>query len=229
MLINYWLRRSDLSHDQLARIADWGLGETGWLTSTQISHLRNRNVARGASARNIDGIAGANRAIWLWNDQGHDVAMQELGPHSSWGVDPEALGRAIWLPSERHPGECLDYGEIASVNAGRLTLGYLNAVALSPSEAPDLSVRLSALLNELVSGGTPAEGIGRVLDAYPLDDLERREHVRDLMLGAHWTQEQMERELYVIAVTISRLRGEQNSDYGPAQLHAELASHRRRT
>lgn len=228
-MLNYWLRRSDLSHEQLAGLVDWGLGERGWLISSQISHLRNGNVARGASARNIDGMAGANRAIWLWHERGEQEALRELGPHSSWGVDLEALGRAIWLPSPADQTRCLDYGEISSVNAGRLVLPYLATPVLSPTEATELSLKVGALLNQLVAGGTPAEGIGRVLDAYPIEDAERRQRLRDVLLGGTWTREELEQELYVLAVTISRLRNDELGDYGPAQLHAELAASRRRT
>ena len=228
-LINYWLRKADLSHEQMARIADWGLGEAGCLSASQLSHLRNRNVARGASARNIDGLAGANRAIWLWQEKGEQRAIKLLGPYHAWRVEPEWLDGAYWLPAEDDPAQPLEFADFALIDAGHLRLPYLEGQTLSPTESPDLSMRLSELLNGLATGGTPAEGIGRIMAAYPLEDQARRDRLRDLLLGAAWTREELEGELYALAVLVATLRGVPVSDYGPAELHAELSSHRRRT
>ena len=228
-LVNYWLRRSDLSHEQLARLADWGLGEAGCLSKSQISHLRNRNMHRGASARNLDGLAGANRAIWLWQEKGEERTIRILGPYHSWQVEPEWLDHAYWLPAEDDPAQPLEYADFALVDAGHLKLSYLDGQSLSPTESLDVSLRLGALLNSLAAGGTPAEGIGRIMAAYPLEDEARRHRLRDLLLGAAWTREELEEELYALAVTVATLRGASISHYGPAELHAELSSHRRRT
>lgn len=228
-LLNHWLRNGELSHEQLSRIADWGLGEAGWLSPSQISHLRNRNMARGANAKNIEGLTGANHAIWLWQSAGPEQAIKALGPHSTWQVDAEWLDRAIWLPEPGSTTEPLSYGDFAEVNAGRLKLSYLDGQSLSPGEATDISQRLSDLLNSLAAGGTPAEGFARILDAYPLEDQARRERLRDLLLGSIWSREELEAELYALAVTVATLRGKELSSYGPAELHAELSAHRRRT
>lgn len=227
-LINYWLRRGGLSHRQLAQIADWGLGESGWLTSTQISHLRNRNMARGATARNLEGLAGANQAIWLWQTKGPEHAVKALGPFSAWQVQERWLDDAIWLPVDDSI-EPLGYADFAEINAGRLQLSYMDGQSLSDTESDDLSQRLSDLLNSLAAGGTPAEGFARILAAYPLEDQARRDRLRDLLLGAIWSRQELEAELYALAVTVATLRGLPVSSYGPADLHAELSNHRRRT
>lgn len=228
-LVNYWMRRSGLSHEQMARIADWGLGEAGWLSRSQISHLRNRNFARGANAQSLEGLAGANHAIWLWKAGGPERAIEELGPHSTWQIQPEWLDDAIWLPRDGSTTEPLDYGDFSEINAGRLRLSYIDGQLLSPTEAEDLSTHLSDLLNSLAAGGTPAEGFARILNAYPLADQDRRNRLRDLLLGAIWSREELERELYALAVTVATLRGVPVSEYGPAELHAELSGHRSRT
>lgn len=230
LLVNYWMKRSELSHDQMARIADWGLGEAGWLSAPQLSHIRNRQLARGVSARNLEGLYGANRAIWLWQTQGQPAALRELGPHSSWRVDPESLDGAIWLPKAADDTAPLSYGDFAEINAGhQLQLPYLQDVALSPSEGADLSQRLYGLLNDLAGPGRPADGIARVLAAYPVADPERQRRIRDLMLGEWLTSEELEQELLALAQTISTLRGVPADHYTPADLHSELSSHRRRT
>lgn len=228
-LVNYWLRKAGLSHEQLARIADWGCGEANCISKSQISHLRNRNVARGASPRNLDGLAGANRAIWLWQAKGPDAAIKALGPHHSWNVEREWLDRAIWLPAEDEPSQPLDFADFAAIDAGHLKLGYLGQMVLSPSESAEISAKLTDLLNTLGGSGSAMEQIARILAAYPLTDPTRRERLRDLMLGGTWSREELEQELYALAVLVATLRGVTPASYGAAELHAELSAHRRRT
>lgn len=227
-VLNYWMRRSDLTHQQMARIADWGLGEGGLLSPSQISHLRNRNILRGASPRNLDGLVGANRAIHLWHTEGQEGAWRKLGPHPAWRVEREWLDGAIWLARPDDETQPLTYGDFAELSVGYLTLPYLGEVSLSPTEWSDLSLRLNQLLNSLATGGTPMEGIARVVAAYPIQDPARQARLRDLLLGATWTREELETELYALAVLVATLRGIPVSDYGPTQLHAELSSPGRR-
>jgi hypothetical protein len=227
-LCNYWLRRSGLSLDALAALADYGLGEKGFLLPSQISHIRNAKLHRGVPPKCLDGLAAANRAIWLWKERGTQALLSELGPFSSWGVAEDWLEGAIWLPSERHQGEPLGFGELCCIGAGWLRLSYLGQ-AVSPAEADDLSERLSALLGDLVGGGSPAEGLARLLAAYPIEDQARRDRLRDLLLGERWSHGQLEAELYALAITVSRLRGQDEASFPPDALHAELTAHRRRT
>lgn len=228
-LLNYWLRRSELSQDQFGKIVDWGLGEPGWLSSSQITHIRNRKLVRGVSSRNLEGMAGANRAIWLWHTVGQQGAWQELGPHTSWKVLQEWLDGAIWLPCADDETKPLTFGHFCEINAGMLQVPYLQDVSLSPTESAVLSKQLYSLLNELAGGGTPAEGIARVIAAYPVTDANRQRRLRDLMVGEPWTREELEREMYALSVAVSTLRGLEDGSYGPAALHAELSADRRRT
>lgn len=229
LVVNAWLRRSDLSLLEMSRIAGWGLGEDGCLSKSQLSQLKNRNIVRGASAKNLDGLAGANQAIWLWQERGEEEAIRRLGPPSSWQVTPEQLERSIWLHDPEFPDEALAYGDFAEIDAGYLQLPYLGAAVLSPSEATSLSLALAKLLNGLAAGGTPMDGINKVLDAYVSDDPERRERLRDLMLGGLWTHEELEAELGALALMVARLRGVPASEFGPYELHAELSAGRRRS
>lgn len=227
-LVNYWIRRSELTQRQLGLIADWGLGEAGWLIPSQISHLRNRDIVRGASAKSLQGLAGANYALWLWHTKGQRQAWQELGPHTGWKVQGEWLDGAIWLPTADDDTKPLGLGHFAEIGAGLIKLPYLKDVALSPTESIELSGRMAALLNDLAGGGTPAEGIARVLKAYPITEPTRQRRLRDLMLGDRWTREELEEEMYALAATVNSLRCLQEGSYGPADLHAELSAHRRR-
>lgn len=228
-VLNWWLKRSDLSHERMARIADWGLGDNGFLIASQISHLRRRNVVRGASSKALDAMAGANRAIWLWHTAGPRGAAQELGSHLAWEIEPEWLDGATWLPKPEDDTKPLDFVDFCQINSGYLTLPYLEPVALSPRESAVTGAEVADLLNRLAAGGTPAEGIARVLAAYPVDDVGRQQRLRGLMLGEPWSTEELEGEMLALAMTISTLRCLPEGSYGPAELHAELSSQRRRT
>ena len=231
LLLNYWMKRSELSHDRMSRIADWGLGESGWLAAPQISYLRNRQLARGANARSLEGMWAANRALWLWHTKGPQAAVTELGPFSSWGVTEDSLDGAIWLPRADDDTLPLSYGDLCEVSVGHQQLPYLQeaSLSLSPSEGEQLSELLHTLLNDLAGGGRPADGIARVLAAYPIDDPARRRRIQGLMLGDLLTSDELQEELYALAATVSALRGLEPGSYGPAALHAELSSHRRRS
>ena len=231
MLVNWWLKRSDLSQDRFSRIVDWSLGEAGWLSGPQISHIRNRQLARGVNAKSIEALTAANHALWLWHTKGPQVAIAELGPFSSWGVTEESLDGATWLPRADDETRPLSYGDLCEIVAGRLVLPYLQgeSLTLSPSEGERLSVLLSGLLNDLAGAGRPADGIARVLAAYPVDEPERRRRIQGLMLGELLSSEELQEELYALAITVATLRGVEPGSYGPAALHAELSSHRRRS
>jgi hypothetical protein len=228
-LLNWWLRQSGLSHEQLSRLADWGGGEQGLLIPSAISHLRRSNNARGPSMRNLEGLGAANRAIWLWQTKGEAAAIKELGNHSSHKVDSKWLDGAIWLATAEDERLPLDVVDLVQLSVGLLELPYLQQTAISPSESRDLSERLSALLNELAGGGTPAEGIRRVLEAYPVTDPIRQRRLRDLLLGEPFTREELEHEMLSLAACVNRLRGLPDGTYVPADLHAELTQGRKRT
>lgn len=227
-LLNWWMSRAGLSHDQLSRLAEWGGGESHLIIPSSISHLKRRNMSRGPSARQLEGLAAANRAIWLWQQKGEAAAIKELGPHTGLGIEAARLDGAIWLPTPEDDRIPLDYLDFVALAAGLLQLPYLQHQALSPSESVELSRQLGDLLNSLAGGGTPAEGIARVLAAYPLDDPDRRRRIRDLMLGEELSTEQLEEEMHALAVTVGSLRGLPEGSFRALDLHAELARDRRR-
>jgi len=132
--LNWWLARSNLSHDQVGAIADWAMSEKGWLSSPQLSHLRNGAVIK-PSHRNLDALGGLNEAIWLWQRRGAQVCLRRYGPHSAYRIQEEWLNDAKWLHHPEHTDEPLNYADFCELQAGYLTLPYLNEVNLSPSEA----------------------------------------------------------------------------------------------
>ncbi len=233
-VLNFWLSRSGLSHDQIGSIANWAMSERGWLSSPQLSHLRNASVVK-PSHRNLDAIGGANEAIWLWQQQGPEVCMRRYGPHSAYRIEDAWLSDAIWLHHPVHTDEALCYADFCDLQAGYLVLPYLGEVNLSPSETKTLNQALADLFDRLAQerlseGQSLRQALDIVLAAYPSTaSRDRREHLRNVIFGiAVYTKAELEKELFMLAETVRTLRGLPEGDYGPAELHAELSASRRR-
>lgn len=227
-LLNWWLQRSNLSHERMSLLAEWGGGEKKLLIPSVISHLKRRNVPSGPNLRNLEGLAGANRAIWLWQSKGDAAAIRELGPYSVHGIRPEWLDGACWLPSPEDESLPLDYVDLSLLLIGELKLPYLQDQVLNPSETEEVNQRLSELLNGLVAGLSPAEAIRKVLEAYPVRDDDRRARIRDLLLGEQLGLAELQEELHALAVVVGKLRGLPEGSFTAHDLHAELTRDRRR-
>ena len=233
-VLNFWLNRCGLSHEQLGSIADWAMSEKGWLSSPQLSHLRNGSVVK-PSHRNLDALGGANEAIHLWQQRGHQVCLKRYGPHSAYRIEDQWLNNAIWLHHPVHTDEALCYADFCDLQAGYLTLPYLGEVNLSPSEARNLSQALADLFDRLAQermgeGQTMRQALDTVLAAYPSSaSPDRRDHLRSVILGtADYSKAELEKELFLLAETVRQLRALPEGSYGPAELHAELSASRRR-
>ena len=234
-VLNFWMARAGLSHEQLGSLADWAMSEKGWLSSPQLSHLRNGSVVK-PSHRNLDALGGANEAIWLWQRRGEQVCLRRYGPHSAYRIEDQTLNNAIWLHHPVHTDEPLCYADFCDLQAGYLSLPYLGEVNLSPSEARSLSQALADLFDRLAQermgeGQSMRQALDSVLAAYPSSaSPDRRDHLRSVILGtADYTKAELEKELFMLAETVRQLRGLPEGDYGPAELHAELSASRRRS
>lgn len=228
-MLNHWLGRSGLSHDQLVAIAAWALGERGLLDSTVLSRIRNSRQVRGASWRHVDALAAANEAIWAWQTGGERKAWAQYGPHSGWGIRDQWLSDACWLEDPDHPGQPLRFSRTMEVLAGYLDLPYLSVTSLSPAEARRLSDGLSTLLEELIveRGWGPKRGSDELIAAYPVEDRARQRRLKALIVGdTSLSREELEAELHAIAEMIRVVRGLKQGSYGPEQLRAELRSDR---
>jgi hypothetical protein len=223
-LFNYWFARSpNVGHRPLASIIHWSIGEATGFDSGILSRIRNGKQARGAGLMHLDAFACANRAIWLWHTQGEQAAIQEFGPFSSWGVQPEWLQDAIWLPKADNDTQPLELGDFANLLAGRLDLPYLSG-QMSAGQAKRANDRLAELLDELAAeqGWGPREAIKRFTEAYPPTDHARCHRLKELLMGEQLTQNELELELAALAEMIRQVRGIKS--YGPGDLQAELLS-----
>ena len=233
-VLNFWLSRSGLSHEQLGSIADWAMSEKGWLSSPQISHLRNGSVVK-PSHKSLDALGGANEAIWRWQNNGLQECQKHYGPHSAYRIQDEWLSDAIWLHHPENTNKAINYADFCCLQAGYLVLPYLGEVNLSPSEAKPLSQALADLFDRLAQerlaeGQSMRHALDAVLAAYPSTaSRDRREHLRSVIMGsADYSRPELEKELSCLAETVRALRGLSEGEYGPAELHAELSASRRR-
>lgn len=222
-LLDHWVKRSRRTTRQMEAIAAWGLGERGRLSHALISRIINGK--NGASLPSLLAMEALNRGIWLWHAKGHDAAMAELGPPSSWDVKPEWLDEAIWLPvpdQQEHP---LDLADLCEVAAGRLELPYLGSRLLPPTSQRQVAEQLPRLLDQAIiaAGLSPMAGVRRLLEAYPVQDEHRRDRFRSVILGELMlTRDELQDELLAIAEAVAVTRGLPPGSYGPAQLLAEL-------
>ena len=228
-VINWWLGRSKLSHDQVAAIVHWALREPGSLGSSQLSHLRNARILR-PGVMMFEALAALNMAIYRWHKKGQEACLKLYGPFSSFGIEPAWLDDAIWLEHPDHPREPLVFGDFAEIFAGYLTLPGVG-VQLTQIDGPDLSRRLSGLLRDhcQAAGWGMEDAISHIFAAYPTDDANRRQRLVMVTLGQlDYTSEELEDELPDLASMIAALRQQPADSYGPSELQVELASARRR-
>jgi hypothetical protein len=230
-VLNWWFGRGSLSLRRVGIICDWVTAEKNLLPHSQLSHLRNSNI-RSPGLPNLDAISQVNQALWRWHVHGASDCLKHYGPHRPNGIEDNWLDDAVWLHHPDFPSEPLNLGDFAEIACGYLTLPYVGAINLSPSEARDLSQRLAHLLEQLAveQGAGIRAGIATVLDAYPVSDPKRRERLADVILGrTDYGEDDLRDELWDLAVTVATLRGEEPSSFGPTALHLELSSTRRRS
>jgi len=226
-LVGRWL--VPLSQERMATILEWAYGERTGIVGGQLSRLRNARHIRPVGLKYLDSLAEANRAIWTWQTQGPEAAIRQFGLHSNWGVQPEWLDAAVWLPRPDDAGQPLDLGDLAMVAAGRLTLPYLGE-AMSPAESSHATRELSDLLQDLAreQGWAPREAMEAFTEAYPSQSAGRQQMLKRIVLGdALLSPGELELELAALAEMIRVIRGDQVGSYGPAELRAELLSARR--
>lgn len=224
------MARGSMSHQRLACLADWGLGEHGWLGSSQISHLRNAKIEK-ASFRNLEALAAANGLIHCWQTQGPAACLERYGPMGAWGVQEAWPTEAAWVADPDHQGEPLDFEGFCSVFCGRLLLPDVTP-GVSQNDAQPMSQALAGIIDaELVRLGLGVrQGMARVMACYPSDNKTRRAMLEGCILGTRdYEADVLEQELYALAHLVSELRELPAGSYGPRELHAELMSSRSRS
>lgn len=228
--LNHWLSRGSLSNRQLARIADWGMEERGWLADTRVTDLRRNKFAKSLVTGYCDALGVANQAIWRWQTQGADAALAALGPPEAYRVKTEWLNGATWLAHPEYPAEPLGPADWFEIASGYLHLDYVASPVLAPREGPMITEEFCDLVMGLMPELSTRDRLRKILKAYPVSDVDRREKLASALQGiSTYSSEEFQDELFSLSRIVIALRGLSSRDYGPVELYAELTEHRRQT
>lgn len=175
--ILYWLKRSSLSHGQMAAIAAWYSDDDDLLHTSQISKLRNGGL-KTPFLKCFEGLEAANLAMAGWHQEGPQVMCRRHGPLPR-EVTADEMSQTIWLP-DPVTGKPLDFCGFTQVFIGRIKLPGITALEVSSGEARAISEVIGAELDawlaaqgglrngwppferELAAHGVPVESIAQL-------------------------------------------------------------------
>lgn len=229
-LLNWWMGQSSWSHAQMGAVADWATGERKWLSSPQLSHIRNANVKQ-VGFQNLLGMGAVNQAVHCWHEQGERDAIRRYGMFSRHGITEELLAGSAWLRHPQREKEPLQFHDFCDVFVGLLEIPYVSEVVISPHETRTLTDEIAQLLDDLTAqtGLGLRGGMAEILRHYPIKDTDRIERLQSVILGQYvYSQSECEEELFALSQLVSDLRGLPRGTYGPREFYAEVSNGRRR-
>lgn len=226
-LVGHWQDSSHLSNAQFAGLCDWANGGDSPIHKSTVSHLRNRNYARGASLPVLEALAAANVTVHKWATGGRDALVATLGPPEPRGISATAVGGTIWLPRLDDPALPLGLCEFVRVAVGQLDLPYVG-LTLAGDESERLSTELVDLLWSLVADVPGRDALTRIVSAVP-DSPGTRAAVTALLTGATWDRDELQGRLPEMAAAVGQLQHGDPAAITPSDLLARLSAGRRRT
>jgi hypothetical protein len=147
-VLGYWLSRSRWSFRQLQELTQWATGEARPLHSSAIAHVRNGNL-RQPGFKIFEALDAVNLAVDDWQQHGADFCTQRYGPLPR-NIAPSDLEGAIVLqhPATQEPITLCDWFLIF---CGRLQLPCADTISITPSQAPDASTKLLAMIDDAIA------------------------------------------------------------------------------
>lgn len=195
----------DVSHPEMALLADWATNEPGCLHTSQLSHLRNQKM-RMLGVKSLDSLGRINTSI-------HALKTDRKG--SFRAMDTATTTARIEEIVERfdpvlHPqtGLPLDAGDLMMVY-----LGYLELPELVPAAAVDdqamakAASKIGSWVEEQLSerGLKFRDGLQLIKDKWTGSDAGRDLFCQVVAGMAEYSTEQLRVDLEPIAATISSL------------------------
>ena len=196
---------NDVSHPEMALLADWACNETGNLHTSQISHLRNQKM-RMLGVKSLDALGRINTSAHALKTD-RKGAFRAMDTAQTTARIEEIVERfdPVLHPETKQP---LDAGDLMMVY-----LGYLELPELVPSASVDdlamaeaakkIGSWVEALLEE--RGLRFRDGLQLIKDKWTGTDKGRDLFCQVVAGMADYSAEQLREELDVIAKTLSSL------------------------
>ena len=208
-VLGFMLR--DVSHPELALLADWACNEPGNLHTSQISHLRNAKM-RMLGVKSLDALGRINQAAAAFKSGNRD-ALKRLDTATTTARIEEILER--FDPVE-HPdtGKAMDAGDLMMVYLGYIELPELVPAAAADDKqlakvAKDLGPWVEALIEE--RGFRFRDGLKMLGDKWTGSDAGRDKFCQVVAGMDDYSVASVKAELDTIAKAISALIDEEMS------------------
>lgn len=195
----------DVSHPEMALLADWATNEPGCLHTSQLSHLRNQRM-RMLGVKSLDALGRINISAHAFKTD-RKGAFRSLDTASTTTRIEEILDRfdPVLNPET---GEPLDAGGLMMVY-----LGYLELPELVPAEAIEdaalaaAAKRLGGWVEDLLEekGLKFRDGLALIKAKWPGSNDGRDQFCQVVAGMADYTTEQLRTDLDNIAATITDL------------------------
>lgn len=218
-VLGFMLR--DISHPEMALLADWACNEAGNLHTSQISHLRNAKM-RMLGVKSLDALGRINEAAAAYK-AGNRAALKGLDTAQTTARIEEILDRYDVV---EHPttGEPMNAGDLMMVY-----LGYIELPELVPAAAVDDKVLakvakeigpwVEALIQE--RGLSFRDGLKMLSDKWTGSDAGRDKFCSVVAGMADYNVATIKPDLETIAKAVSALIDE---DMTAADLSAAVAA-----
>jgi hypothetical protein len=202
-IMNFML--NDVSHPEMALLADWACNESGNLHTSQISHLRNQKM-RMLGVRSLDALSRINTSVHaLKTDRKGEFRKMDTATTTTRIEEIAERFDPVLHPETKEP---LNAGDLMMVY-----LGYLELPELVPSSsvsdqamaeaAKKIGTWVEALLEE--RGLKFRDGLQLIKDKWTGSDAGRDLFLQVVAGMADYKAEQLRGELDAIAKTVSSL------------------------
>lgn len=124
-LLSYLLR--EVSHPEMAKLADWAMNEVGCLHTSQLSHIRNAKL-RMLGVKSLDSLGLINQAAYF-HREGKKEALKALKTATTTPAIEEILSRYVPVTDPEDSERPLNAGDMMLVYLGHLKLDLFSGEA----------------------------------------------------------------------------------------------------
>lgn len=125
-LLSYLLR--EVSHPEMAKLADWAMNEVGCLHTSQLSHIRNAKL-RMLGVKSLDSLGLINQAAFF-HREGQKQELKALNTATATPAVEEILTRYVPVTDPKDPSRPLNAGDMMLIYLGHLKLDLFTSMAV---------------------------------------------------------------------------------------------------